>query len=295
MSTSELTTRSEFSAGTTPRSFPEPESVVLERFVLGELLGFGGYGEVYRAVDTALEREVAIKVFGLHVPSAFVRCEAIALARVDHRHVLSIHDVQVLDNRAFLVTELVLGGSLKERAAQAQDWREIITWYAQAARGLEAMHHAGIAHGDVKPSNILVHHQGNHAVVADLGLVHGPKLRWRKTRAAGTLGYMAPERRLGALASPPADQFSLCVCVWEALLGEQLELHGGRAQLRRVNTLRRFEHIPRELELGLRRGLSEEPAARFEHIGALAALLEAHAAPSRPRLWSRLARKRPRS
>ena len=294
-SVSEVTTHPEGS-GATPRSFPAPEPVLLERYVLGDLLGLGGYGEVYRATDTALEREVALKLFGLQVPSACIRREAVALAGVDHRHVLSIHDFQVLECRAFLVMELVLGGSLKERAAQAEDWHEIVTWYAQAARGLEAMHHAGIAHGDVKPTNILVHHRGGHAVVADLGLVHGAKLRWRGPSSAGTAGYMAPERRLGALASPRSDLFSLCVCVCEALFGEQLEHDAGRVVLRRVNTLRRFEGIPAELELGLRRGLSADPAARFEHIGELAALLEDHARPSsRSGLWARLAQRRLRS
>ena len=282
MSVSEVTTHSKSTADAMPASFPALEPVLLERFVLGELLGLGGYGEVYRAVDTELEREVALKIFGLHVPSAYIRREAVALARVAHRHMLSIHDLHVLEGRAFLVMELVLGGSLEERVAQAEDWREIVAWYAQVARGLGAMHDAGIAHGDVKPLNLLVHHEG-HAVVADLGLVHGPKLRWRAPGSAGTTGYMAPERLNGALASPLADQFSLSVCVWEALLGEQPELGTGHLRLRRVHTLRRFEGIPRELEQALRRGLSSDAADRFSHIGELGDVLEAFA--SRPEPW----------
>lgn len=261
-------------------NFPPLTPDLAERFELGELLGLGTYGEVYRAVDTALEREVALKLFGLHVPSAYIRHEALALARVEHKNVLSIHDLQVYDGRACLVMELVLGGSLHKRARQSESQREILGWFAQAARGLEAMHNAGLAHGDVKPSNILVH-LDDRVVIADLGLVHGPGLRWRGRRSGGTHLYMAPERAKGARVEPRSDQFSLCVAVWEALYGEQLEVDRGRVTLRRVNTLRRFDEVPRELELGLRRGMSQEPTDRFVHMAELAALLEAHAKPRR--------------
>jgi serine/threonine protein kinase len=128
--------------------------------------------------------------------------------------VIKLHEIGEADGLVFLVLDLVRGGALRDVVRERHDWREIVGLFIQAALGLAAVHDAGLVHGDVKPDNILVGSNGR-VRIADLG-------RARTLDAAdgtdgGAVSYMAPERLAGGSSSAAADQFGLCLVLWEAL------------------------------------------------------------------------------
>jgi serine/threonine protein kinase len=240
----------------------------LGRYELSYVLGRGTYGVVFAAYDPELDREVAIKVF--NDPSAIeaAQREAIALARSVHPNVVALHDFVCADGLWFLVMDIVHGGTLRDYMNQWHDWREVVRLFIQAALGLAAVHAAGLAHGDVKPANMLVGFDGR-VQIADLGVAC---MSLGDAPPGGTSAYMAPERLGGARASAAADQFSLCVALWETLYrvrpwpSNTAEIVGAvapeRARLRM--------DVPGQLVRVLRRGLVVDPRQRHEDMSALA-------------------------
>jgi len=137
-------------------------------------LGEGGMGEVYRSRDLKLNRSVAIKLIADDVADAAARRrfqrEAQMVSSLNHPHILTVHDAGEYDNRQYLVTELVEGGTLKDWArGGARTWRQIVELVIGVADGLATAHAAGILHRDIKPANILVSANG-YAKLADFGL-----------------------------------------------------------------------------------------------------------------------------
>ena len=137
-------------------------------------LGAGGMGVVYRALDTKLNRPVAIKFLSGDVADAAARRrfqrEAQTASSLNHPHIVTVYDVGEIDGRQYLVTELVDGGTLKEWAqATKRTWTQIVELLTGVADGLAAAHAAGIVHRDIKPENILVAKNG-YAKLADFGL-----------------------------------------------------------------------------------------------------------------------------
>lgn len=184
-------------------------------------LGRGGMGVVYKALDTELDRHVAIKVLaeGLAHDAGIVerfQREARAVAALDDANVVHIYATGTQDGRPYFVMEFVDGVSLdvllqrEQRLAPAQAARLI----AQAAKGLASAHAKGLIHRDVKPANILVSRRGV-AKVSDFGIVqsvHAGNARLTTTGAfLGTPGYLAPERYAGAPADARTDIFALGV------------------------------------------------------------------------------------
>jgi serine/threonine protein kinase len=244
----------------------------LGRYELTYMLGRGTYGVVFAAYDPDLDRQVAIKVFNdLHSIEVCQR-EAIALARAVHPNVVALHDFVCADGLAFIVMDIVHGGTLRDYMQQWHDWREVVRLFIQAARGLEAVHTAGLAHGDVKPPNVLIGFDGR-VQIADLGVA---RMSFVDDPApGGTPAYMAPERLAGAGASAAADQFSLCVALWETLYGVRpwpsntAEIVGAIAPAR----ARRCVDVPEQLVRVLQRGLTVDVRRRHEDMGALAGAL----------------------
>jgi serine/threonine protein kinase len=195
------------------------------RYVLGPRLGGGGASDVYRAVDTVLERPVAVKLFrGCADPTAECRFqdEARLLAPLVHPAVVAIYDTGVDNGRPYQVLQLVEGRTLRERLADGPlDPQHVVGIGAQLAAALDYVHSHDIVHRDVKPSNIL--DDGERVYLADFGisrLLNGAHLT-ASGLAVGTAAYMAPEQVNGHDVGPPADVYSLGLVLLECLTGQQ--------------------------------------------------------------------------
>ena len=202
-------------------------------------LGSGGMGEVYRARDRKLEREVAIKVLPSHLaehPAALARFEreAKAVAALSHPNVLAIFDFGRADDRAYAVMELLDGETLRQKLATPIPVRKAIDYGVQIARGLAAAHGKGIVHRDLKPENVFVTTDGRVKIL-DFGLARqatalaaadatvSPTME-RQTdpgTVIGTVGYMSPEQARGEPGDSPSDLFSLGTVLYELVSGRR--------------------------------------------------------------------------
>ncbi|MEW1550678.1 protein kinase domain-containing protein [Streptomyces tsukubensis] len=210
--------------------------VVDGRFELIERLGSGGMGTVWRARDTVLDREVALKAVRSDRDSSDsvrerVLREARALARLNHPHVVTVHHVVGAGPHPWIVMEFVPGVSLQERLSEGPlTPAETARIGRQVLSALRAAHAAGIHHRDVKPSNVLLRPDGG-AVLTDFGIA-GLQDTGALTRTGELIGspeYMAPERIRGADDAPSADLWSLGLVMFESVEGV--------SPMRRSNTL----------------------------------------------------------
>jgi len=261
-------------------------------------LGAGGMGEVYRALDPRLRREVALKILPAAVvgdPERLKRFEreARAVAGLSHPNLVVVHDVGVGDP-PYIVMELVAGATLRERLrggpiAPARAARIA----AQIAHALAAAHAHGIVHRDLKPENIVLDRQDN-AKVLDFGLARlavgsaltpeaqaAPTLSGATVEGAvmGTPGYMAPEQVRGEPAEATADIFALGAILYEMLTGQRA--FSGASTVETLHAILRGDppgdSLPKEAAaLGpiLRRCLEKPPEARFQSAADLAWELE---------------------
>ena len=205
----------------------------LGKYELHEELGRGGFGSVYRATDTALQREVALKVLHpqLTTDPDFLekfRAEARLVASLENPHIVTIYDLDVADGRVFIAMRYMAGGSLKDKLEQESHipLDETIAIMRQISAGLQAAHKKGLVHRDIKPGNILFDREGN-AVVGDFGLaraVQNSSVSAVSSMAGvGTPAYRAPELWLGKPpASPATDIYSLGCVLAEMLTGKAL-------------------------------------------------------------------------
>jgi serine/threonine-protein kinase len=201
------------------------------------VLGAGGMGVVYKALDAKFNRTVAIKFLSERIADTegrrrFLR-EAQTASSLNHPHILTVHDIGELDGRQFLVTEFVDGGTLREwRNAAERSCQEIVDLLIGTADALAVAHEAGIIHRDLKPENILVSRSG-YAKLADFGLAkvrpsgHANVSQGKSSVATrsgailGTIGYMAPEQLMGMAADARSDIFSFGVVLHEMLSGRR--------------------------------------------------------------------------
>ena len=204
-------------------------------------LGAGGMGEVYRARDMRLGREVAIKVLPAVLSSDGERVkrfekEARAASALNHPNVVTIYDVGQSDSRFYIAMELVSGKTLRELlAAGALPVRKQLSIASQAAEGLAKAHAAGIVHRDLKPENLMVTEDG-HVKLLDFGLAKLMDLdtpEEQKTHAPtasvgtepgivmGTVGYMSPEQAAALPLDFRSDQFSFGSVLYEMATGKQ--------------------------------------------------------------------------
>lgn len=259
----------------------------LGRFRIIRHLGRGGMGAVYEAEDTVLERRVAMKVVASLSESGRTRMlsEARALAQIKHANVVQLHDVGVEEDHVYLALELVRGTTLaRHLASSTHDWADIVVHFVAAGRGLAEAHGAGLAHGDFKPSNVLVATDGR-VLVSDFGLAqsmetettlsgHGASTQQRQ-RIVGTPAYMAPELFRGANKAAASDQFAFCVALYEALYGEHPFGGGSWEKVARsiAKGGRRVPPpdagVPRHLRRAVLRGLSHRPEHRWPSMNAL--------------------------
>jgi dipeptidyl aminopeptidase/acylaminoacyl peptidase/tRNA A-37 threonylcarbamoyl transferase component Bud32 len=210
---------------------------LLGRYRLVRRLGVGGMGEVWEAIDTSLQREVALKVISQvgRADDAMrerFRREALVLARLSHPNVVTIFDVGTVEDQhgdafPFLVMERVRGHSLGDELRQgALSPQRAVALLEQVARALAAAHGAGVVHRDLKPSNVLIG-ADDHVTVVDFGLA---RLLQQEGLTAldsltstgvvmGSCHYMAPEQAVGGHATPASDVFACGVLLYEALAG----------------------------------------------------------------------------
>ncbi|MBN9123058.1 MAG: serine/threonine protein kinase, partial [Planctomycetes bacterium] len=209
----------------------EPDLGTLGKFRLLAILGEGGMGRVYRAEDTSLGREVALKVIllrgGRRAATAGQRrglfSEAQAAAKLNDPNIVPVYEAGEIDDTPYLVMPLLRGGTLAARLKGAPlSLYELCRIGAQIARGLAAAHGAGLVHRDVKPANVwLEPHPGGDVVrVLDFGLAR--PLTEVTAGLAGTPAYMAPEQAAGHAVDARADLFSLGVVLFEMVTGKRL-------------------------------------------------------------------------
>ena len=207
-------------------------------YKISALIGSGGMGEVYRARDTRLLRDVALKV----LPASFTNDpdrlrrfeqEARAVAALNHPNIVSIYDVGAADGVHYIISELLEGETLRERITPTgMPARKAIELAVQLANGLAAAHEQGIVHRDLKPENIFVNRAGRLKIL-DFGLA---KLRKQPAmnetvdataaetsvgQVLGTVGYMSPEQVKGDAADHRSDIFSFGSILYEMLNGER--------------------------------------------------------------------------
>src|SRR5215472_15748463 len=199
---------------------------ILGQYEIRSPLGAGGMGEVYRAHDTRLDRDVAIKVLPEYLTSDSERLrrfeqEARATAALNHPNILAVHQMATQGSVSYLVEELLEGETLRERLRRGSvPFRKTIDYAVQIAHGLAAAHDKGIVHRDLKPENLFVTKDGRIKIL-DFGLA---KLMQPKAESAaitrtldepteagvvmGTVGYMSPEQVRGEAADHRADVFA---------------------------------------------------------------------------------------
>jgi eukaryotic-like serine/threonine-protein kinase len=268
-------------------------------------IGAGGMGEVYRATDTRLRREVAVKVSAERFSERFER-EARAVAALNHPNICTLHDV----GPDYLVMELVEGQTLAERIRQGpMPLEEVLPLARQIADALEAAHEKGIVHRDLKPGNVKIR-PDETVKVLDFGLakvggtpaIHSqdsPTMTVGPTEAGvilGTAAYMAPEQANGKPVDKRADIWAFGVVLYEMLTGEPL-FHGETATEVLAAVIKdppRFDRVPPQAQALLQRCLEKDPKRRLRDIGDAMPLLEAappSIAPVPPhgRLWPALA------
>ncbi len=284
---------------------------MLGRFEVIDLLGRGGMGRVFRARDTELDREVAVKLLrSITTASAEARLlrEAQGMAQLSHPNLLPVFDVGHSEFGSYIAMQLVQGMTLRRwLGTKERTWEEIVGVLVAAGRGLQAAHDAGLVHRDFKPSNVMVGADG-HVFVMDFGLVRavgdmvasaststsgGYALSDRMTETGSILGtppYMAPEQSFGTEADVRSDQYSFCVTAWRALFDMLPFTAATFAELTKLKQTRRptqprSPRRPRWLVDVLRRGLAPKPDDRFPSMTALLEALDRGAARSSRPVW----------
>ena len=260
-----------------------------KRYQISHPLGAGGSSQVYLAKDTALNREVAIKVLD---PAAaadgnlrrmFVK-EARSLAQLSHPNIVSVFDVGEVQDQPYIVKEHVAGGSLKARIERAGPLKagDAVRFAIEIANGLAFAHSKGIIHADLKPSNILFD-ANDHAKIADFGIARTPREDAATPELFATAMYVAPERVEGKQASVQSDIYGLGLVLYEMLVGKPPFTSTNAGVLMRDHVVRvpvppshLRPSLPRELDTVVLKALAKQPNLRFhkatDFANALAAI-----------------------
>jgi eukaryotic-like serine/threonine-protein kinase len=252
-------------------------------YEIRELLGAGGMGEVYRATDTRLGRDVAIKALAPHAlqdsaSRARFEQEGRAVAALNHPNIVAVYDV----GESYIVWELVEGTTLKQ--AGQLPLRRALEITAQVADGLGTAHASGIVHRDIKPENIMVARDGvakilDFGIAKRTGLPSGAPLQTQAGFVIGTAAYMSPEQVRGEPVDPRTDIFSLGLVLYEMLSGRRAFC--GETPLETMNAIVREDppelpaSVPAPVRLLIHSCLEKDRERRFTSARDLAVVLRA--------------------
>lgn len=260
-----------------------------------ERIGRGGMATVYRAYHPALDRYVAVKVlpdFFADEPEYRERFqqEARSVARLKHPNILEIFDFGYESGLAFLVFELVDGGTLADCVGKPMELQEVVRLLEQLAGGLDHAHANGILHRDIKPSNILLHKDGS-PVLADFGLAKMAGSLHRLTSSGTVMGtpeYMSPEQAADEPLTAASDVYSLAIVAYEMLTGRvPFEADTPAATLlshvtKPMPATRELKgELSAHVEGVLRTALAKRPEDRYQTAAAFVAALRPAAWPNR--------------
>ena len=268
-----------------------PPGAALGPYVVVDLLGAGGMGEVYRARDPRLGREVAIKVIRGDEPNRETLRrfdqEARAAGALNHPNLLVVYDVGAQDGVPYVVTELLEGETLRERLRRGPlPVAESLALLRQVLAGLEAAHQKGIVHRDLKPENLFLTADGRVKILdfglakrLDGGLVGEESLTGVGT-VLGTVGYTAPEQLCGQRAVPASDLFALGAVLYEMLTGRRA--FAGATALETLSAVLAahplplaVSGLPRALPHVVQRCLAKRAADRYASVHELLVDLDA--------------------
>ncbi|HUJ93950.1 MAG TPA: protein kinase [Terriglobales bacterium] len=279
-----------------------PSSILgktLGHYRVVELIGAGGMGEVYRARDARLDRDVALKI----LPPAFCQdeerlrrfgLEARAAAALNHPNIVAIFDIGVQDGSPYIVSELLEGVSLRNRLAGGPlSPRQAVESALQIVRGLAAAHEKGIIHRDLKPENLFITRDGRVKIL-DFGLAKLTETNQPRTESdavtmasttgviLGTVGYMSPEQLRGKGVDHRTDIFSFGAVFYEMLSGRHA--FSGETNADTIISILKEDplnlpgttpQLPAAMEQIARHCLEKDPDARFQSAHDLAFALEA--------------------
>ena len=260
-----------------------PPSLLAGRYRLDQRKATGGYGEVWRAIDTLLQRTVAVKLLRAEISGdsdtqARFRGEARHAGSVTHENIAQIYDYcePGPDQPAFLVMEYVDGPSLAEMlAAGPLEPVWVMDVVAQCAAGLQAAHQAGLVHRDIKPGNVLITEDGR-VKLTDFGISHvaGSVPVTATGALIGTPAYLAPERANGTRGSSSSDLYSLGVLAYQCLTGE-VPFSGDPLQVALAHCTDPLPPLPENVPAGVAALVdaltAKDPADRPESAAAVAA------------------------
>jgi serine/threonine protein kinase len=263
------------------------DTLFADRYRLERRLGVGGMATVQLALDTRLERHVAVKLLAEHLAQdgSFVsrfRREALAAARLVHPNIVQVFDfgADEASGRPYIVMEWVDGPSCAEilRELGRLDPTEAVAILGQACRGLDYAHRNGVVHRDVKPGNLLRGRDGGQVKLADFGIAKATEHSdmTKVGSVLGTAAYLSPEQARGEPAGPAADLYALGVVSYQLLAGRLPYEAASLTDLARQQDtvapppLHELDPaIPRPLSLVVARALQREPGDRFPDAASM--------------------------
>src|SRR5437868_9893660 len=266
---------------------------VAGRYRLDSRLGAGGMSTVFMALDTVLERPVAVKLLAEHLADdeIFVqrfRHEALAAARLQHPNIVQVFDSGRDDpsHRHYIVMEYVDGPSCSDllREHGRLGIEDTVRIVVEACHGLDYAHRAGVVHRDVKPGNLLISNETGAVKLADFGIAKAAE-QTRVTQVGSVLGtaaYLSPEQASGEEAGPASDIYSLGVCAYQFLAGRlpheygsltELALKQQQDQVAPITDAR--PDVPSELDPAVRVCLERDPRHRYASALEMATALDA--------------------
>jgi tetratricopeptide (TPR) repeat protein len=267
----------------------------LSHYRLLEIIGEGGMGQVWKAQDTALDREVAIKVLPdtyASDPERLARFEreARAAARLSHPNIVQIHDFGSEAGVTYAVVELLVGQNLRDRLSETTlGWRKAVEIGVAIAEGMAAAHAQGVIHRDLKPGNVFITRDGQVKILdfgiarietpvsADSATQTTPADDTGPGRLVGTVGYMSPEQVRAETIDARTDIFSFGCVIYEMLAGQRA--FSGKSGVETMAAILREEPpeisstdaaLPGELSRIVQRSLAKNPEERFQSAGDLA-------------------------